>query len=156
MTLTQPKFVRLIIIAAFSITLAGCQSSPTQQEDTGRVIGAVVGGVLGSNVGKGRGRTAAIIAGTILGGYLGGKVGKTMDDNDRYRANQAFEHNPTNQPSSWRNPDSGNQYTVTPTRTYANDQVPCRDYTTEVVIDGRHEKATGTACRENGQWRIVN
>jgi len=156
MKIIQKNFIRVAIIAVFSISLVGCQSSPTQQEDTGRIIGAVVGGVLGSNVGKGRGRTAAIIAGSILGGYLGGKVGKTMDENDRYRANQAFEHNPTNQPSSWRNPDSGNQYTVTPTRTYANDQGPCRDYTTEVVIDGRHEKATGTACRENGQWRIVN
>jgi len=147
---------RLFIIATLSFSLIGCQSSPTQQENTGRVIGAVVGGVLGSNVGKGRGRTAAIIAGTILGGYLGGKVGKTMDDNDRYRASQAFETNPTNQPSSWRNPDSGNEYTVTPTRTYASDRGPCRDYKTEVVIDGRHEQATGTACRENGQWRIVN
>jgi len=145
----------LIFVFAITLGLAGCQSSPTQ-EDTGRVIGAVVGGVLGSNVGGGKGKTAAIIAGTILGGYFGGKIGKTMDENDRYRANQAIETTPTNQASSWRNPDNGNEYTVTPTRTYSTNDGPCRDYTTEVIIDGRRETATGTACRENGTWRVVN
>lgn len=147
--------LKVFSVAVLSLSLVACQSSPTQ-ENTGRVIGAVVGGVLGSNVGKGHGRTAAIIAGTILGGYFGGKIGKTMDENDRYRANQAIETNRTHQPSTWRNPDSGHEYTVTPTRTYTSDNGPCRDYTTEVVIDGRRETATGTACRENGQWRVVN
>jgi len=155
MKLITQKLSHLGIAALFAVSLSACESSPTNEE-TGQIIGAVVGGVLGSNVGGGRGQTAAIIAGTILGGYFGGKIGKTMDENDRYRANDAFESNPTNQPSTWRNPDSGNEYTVTPTRTYENDNGPCRDYTTEVVIDGRRETATGTACRENGQWRIVN
>jgi len=155
MKLTIHKKPHLFIAALLIASLSACETPPTQQ-DTGRVIGAVVGGVLGSNVGGGRGRTAAIIAGTIVGGYFGGKIGKTMDENDRYRANEAIDKNPTNQPSTWRNPDSGNEYTVTPTRTYANDSGPCRDYTTDVVIDGRKETATGSACRENGQWRIVN
>jgi len=145
----------LFVSALFAVSLTACQSPPTQEE-TGSIVGAVVGGVLGSNVGGGRGKTAAIIAGTILGGYFGGKIGKTMDDNDRYRANQAFETTPTNQASSWRNPDSGNEYSVTPTRTYSTNDGPCRDYTTEVVIDGKRETATGTACRENGKWRVVN
>jgi surface antigen len=116
----------------------------------------VLGGVLGSQVGKGSGKTAATIAGVLIGGYLGGSIGKTMDDNDRRNAYNALEHNPTNQPSSWRNPDTGNNYTVTPTKTYDTASGPCREYTTEVVIDGRRETATGTACRENGSWRIVN
>jgi len=153
---TQRQSAKTLLLASvLTVSLAGCQTPPTQ-EDTGRVVGSVLGGVLGSNVGKGSGKTAAIIAGTILGGYLGGAVGKSMDENDRYRANQAFETNPTNQSSSWRNPDNGNEYTVTPTRTYANDSGPCRDYTTEVIIDGRRESATGTACREDGKWRVVN
>jgi len=155
MKIQRQQITTLILTATLTVGLVGCQSAPTQ-EDTGRVIGAVVGGVLGSNVGGGKGRTAAIIAGTLIGGYLGGKIGKTMDDNDRYKANQAFETNPTNQASSWRNPDSGNEYTVTPTNTYTSNSGPCRDYTTEVIIDGRRETATGTACRENGQWRVVN
>jgi len=155
MKICPQQFKTLLLAAAFTFSLASCQSSPTQ-EDTGQVVGAVLGGVLGSQVGSGSGQTAAIIAGSIIGGYLGGSIGKSMDENDRLRANEAIETNPTNQASSWRNPDNGNEYTVTPTRTYSNNSGPCRDYTTEVVIDGKRETATGTACRENGQWRVVN
>lgn len=155
MKIRRQQLSSLLLAATFTFSLAGCQTSPTQ-EDTGRVVGAVLGGVLASNVGKGSGKTAAIIAGTLIGGYLGGAIGKSMDENDRYRASQTFENNQTNQASSWRNPDSGNEYTVTPTRTYASDSGPCRDYTTEVIIDGKRETATGTACREDGKWRVVN
>jgi surface antigen len=137
-----------------SVSLLGCQTAT--KEDTGQVVGGLLGGVLGSQVGKGKGRTAAIIAGTLAGAYFGGKIGKSMDEADRQKAYNSLEYNQTNQPSSWRNPDSGNAYTVTPTNTYNSASGPCRDYTTEVVIDGRRETATGTACRENGTWRVIN
>jgi surface antigen len=109
-------------------------------------------------VGKGSGRTAAIIAGTLVGAYIGGSIGKSMDDTDRLKAHQALESNRTNQPTSWTNPDTGNAYTVTPTNTYtASSGDPCREYTTEAVIDGRKEIVTGTACRQpDGTWRASN
>lgn len=144
-----------LFVTIIGLSLLGCQTAPSS-ESTGTVVGGVLGGVLGSQVGKGKGRTAAIIAGTLAGAYFGGKIGKTMDEVDRQKAYNALEQNPTNQASSWRNPDSGNAYTVTPTRTYNAASGPCRDYTTEVIIDGRRESATGTACRENGTWRVVN
>jgi surface antigen len=149
------KILTTLFVALFSLSLLGCQSSPSK-EDTGTVVGGVLGGVLGSQVGKGSGRTAATIAGVLIGGYLGGSIGKTMDETDRQNAYNSLENNQTNQASSWRNPDSGNTYTVTPTKTYNSASGPCRDYTTEVVIDGRRETATGTACRENGTWRVIN
>jgi surface antigen len=149
------KILTSLFVALFSLSLLGCQSAPSK-ENTGQVVGGVLGGVLGAQVGKGRGRTAAIIAGTLAGAYFGGKVGKSMDDADRQNAYNALERNQTNQASSWRNPDSGNAYTVTPTKTYSSASGPCRDYTTEVIIDGRRETATGTACRENGTWRVIN
>ena len=136
-----------------SISLTACQ---TTNENTGQVLGGVLGGVLGSQVGGGKGKTAAIIAGTIAGAYFGGKIGKTMDTGDKQKAYDSLEHNQTNQASSWNNPDSGNDYTVTPTKTYSSASGPCREYSTEVVIDGRRETATGTACRENGSWRVIN
>lgn len=149
------KILTSLFIALFSLTLLGCQTAPSS-ENTGRVVGGVLGGVLGSQVGSGSGKTAATIAGVLIGGYLGGSIGKTMDEVDRQKAYNTLEQNPTNQASSWRNPDSGNAYTVTPTKTYSSASGPCRDYTTEVVIDGRRETATGTACRENGSWRVIN
>lgn len=148
------KILTVLFSAAIGLSLIGCQ---TTGEGTGQVVGGVLGGVLGSQVGKGKGRTAAIIAGTLAGAYFGGKIGKTMDESDRQKAYTSLENNQTNQPTSWQNPDSGNAYTVTPTKTYNSASGgPCRDYTTEVVIDGRRETATGTACRENGSWRVIN
>jgi surface antigen len=141
-------------LMASALSLAGCQ---TTQEQTGQVVGAIAGGVLGNQVGAGTGRVAATIAGTMLGGYLGGQIGRTMDQNDRYRAAQALEATPSNQTVSWHNPDTGNDYAVTPTKTYYEDSHPCREYTTEAWIGGKKETIYGTACRQpDGSWQAAN
>lgn len=147
------KFLFAGMLAA-TVALSGCQ---TTQEQVGQVLGGVAGGVLGNRVGSGSGRVAATIAGTMLGGYLGGKLGQAMDDSDRYRAAQALEKSPTNSTVSWSNPDTGNDYAVTPTRTYYEDAQPCREYSTEAWIDGRRETVYGTACRgSDGSWQASN
>ncbi|MES9870506.1 MAG: RT0821/Lpp0805 family surface protein [Sedimenticola sp.] len=144
----------LASLLVLAIALPGCQ---TTNRESGAIIGGIAGGLLGSQVGKGKGRTAAIILGTIAGAYIGGSIGRSMDENDRYQANDAIETTPTNQTSSWRNPDSGNYYEVTPTRTYDSSTGPCRDYTTEAIIDGRRETVHGTACRDaDGNWVAEN
>ena len=61
-----------------------------------------------------------------VGGFVGGNIGRQMDDGDRYRAGEALESTPTYQSSSWENPDTGNRYTVTPTRTYNDSGRACR------------------------------
>ncbi len=143
-----------VMVAASALVLGGCQ---TTKETQGQVIGAIAGGILGNQVGSGSGRTAAVIAGTLLGGFVGGNVGRQMDDGDRYRAGQALEATPTYQSSRWQNPDSGNRYAVTPTKTYYDGSRPCRDYTTEAWIDGQRETITGSACRQSdGTWRASN
>lgn len=148
---------QIVIITLMSMMLLpGCQQP--SQRDTGAVIGGIAGGVLGNQIGRGSGRTAAVIAGTLVGAYIGGSIGQEMDDNDYYRAQRALETNRTNYPTTWHNPDSGYEYTVTPTRTYTtSDRGPCRDYTTEAVIEGRHEVVHGTACRRSdGSWWASN
>ena len=81
------------------------------------VIGGVLGGVLGSQVGRGHGRTLATIVGTLAGAAIGGAVGRSMDETDCLKTAHSLESVRTGVPSAWRNPDTGNQYTVTPTRT---------------------------------------
>lgn len=77
-----------------------------------------------------------------------------MDDTDRLRAAQALETSPTGAPVHWRNPDTGREFTVVPTRTYAAAQGPCREYTMDAQVGGRAEKVYGTACRQpDGSWR---
>ncbi|MCB1802921.1 MAG: glycine zipper 2TM domain-containing protein [Gammaproteobacteria bacterium] len=150
----HPNKLAIVLVAASTLVLSGCQTTKEQQ---GNLIGAIAGGVLGSKVGGGSGRIAATIAGTLLGGYIGGNIGRQMDDGDRYRAGEALEATPTYQSSSWQNPDNGNSYSVTPTRTYYDGSRPCREYTTEAWIDGRRETVTGNACRQSdGTWMASN
>lgn len=142
-------------IAAAILILASCAEQPSKQ-DVGTVAGGVLGGVLGSQVGKGTGRDVAIIAGTLAGAYLGSAIGKSMDDTDRLKAARAMESAPTGRASTWRNPDTGNTYTVTPTRTFETESGPCRDFTTKAIIGGRQETVYGKACRQaDGTWKMM-
>jgi surface antigen len=135
------------------LVVGGCTSQPTKQ-DAGMVIGGVLGGLLGSQVGHGDGTTAAIIVGTMIGAGIGGAVGKSMDDTDRLKANHALETVRTGVPSTWQNPDSGNTYTVTPTKTVETNSGPCREYTIDAMIGGKPQQVYGTACRQpDGSWK---
>jgi surface antigen len=146
------KLTVTALAGLLTISLGAC----TNQE-VGTVTGGVLGGAIGTQIGGGTGQTIAIIGGTMIGSLIGGKIGKSMDDVDRMKANQALEKTPTNQSTSWSNPDNGNKYTVTPTKTYTNSAgSPCRQYTTTAVIEGKREELQGTACRDaNGQWKAV-
>ncbi len=136
------------------LLLPGC-ATDGPREQAGTVIGGVLGGVLGAQVGRGSGRTAAIIAGTLAGAVIGGAVGQSMDYNDRRRVAETLEGVRTGVPATWRNPDTGVEYSVTPTRTYDTATGPCREFTTEAIIGGKRETVYGTACRQpDGSWRV--
>lgn len=150
---------RTQVIAAclVAIGLSGCATSGGPNETGGTIIGGVLGGALGSQVGGGRGRTAATVIGALIGANIGANVGRSMDGNDRARVAQAFESAPTGQSTQWVNPDSNNQYAVTPTRTYQSAGAPCREYTMRAVVGGRPDDVRGTACRQpDGSWRVNN
>ncbi len=136
------------------LLLSGC--NPTKQ-DVGTLVGAGTGAFVGSQIGGGTGQLAAVAIGALLGGYIGGSIGQQMDELDRYKTQQALETSPTGSTVAWNNPDSGVDYNVTPTNTYESSSGPCRDYTTEAVIDGRAEVVHGTACRQtDGSWQTMN
>ncbi len=134
--------------------LAGC--NPTKQ-DIGTLVGAGTGAFIGSQIGGGTGQLAAVAIGALLGGYIGGSIGQDMDELDQYKTQVALETSPTGSTMAWNNPDTDIDYSVTPTRTYDSNSGPCRDYTTEAVIEGRAEIVHGTACRgSDGSWQATN
>jgi len=146
----------LVIPLVAALTLPGC-ATQGPREQAGTVIGGVLGGVLGAQVGRGSGRTVAIIAGTLAGTAIGGAVGQSMDDNDRRKVAETLEGVRTGVPATWNNPDTGAQYSVTPTRTYETAGGPCREFTTDALIGGRRESVYGTACRQpDGSWKVMN
>lgn len=134
--------------------LIGCAT--TTHEQQGEVIGGVIGGILGSQVGDGSGQTAAIIIGTIVGSMIGRHVGESMDDTDRMMTARALNDNRTNQSATWVNPDTGYQYTVTPTRTYEESSGPCREFRLDATVGGQTDQDVyGTACLQaDGSWLI--
>ena len=131
------------------LVLAGC----TKQQ-MGQATGGALGGYLGSTVGGNQTtRLITTAAGALAGAMIGGAIGSSMDEVDRMKAGQALETAPTGTATSWQNPDSGRSYTVTPTRTFQTADGPCREYTTEAVVDGQREQVVSTACRRaDGSW----
>ena len=150
-----------ITVAAVLVTaLAACSGGEKQQ--MGTVLGAGIGALAGSQVGKGKGKLVAVAVGTLAGAALGGEIGKSLDRADRlamqHSTQTALEKNRVGSASTWRNPDSGNHGTVTPTRTYkvASGDV-CREFQQTITVGGKTETAVGRACRQaDGTWRIVN
>jgi surface antigen len=145
------------------LLLAACQN----MDDTtggpktaiGGLGGAAAGGLLGAALGGGG---TGIVAGALLGGLVGGAVGNVLDQNDRRYANQtaqnALEKAPAGKATTWKNPDTGNSGSVTPTRTYQTSNGSyCREYQQEITIDGKPQRSYGTACRQpDGSWKVVN
>lgn len=152
------------LFAALSM-LTACQTTmqDSPKETIGTILGAAAGAVIGSNLGAGKGKTVAVAIGTLAGAWLGNSVGKSLDDLDKLKlenaTQEALEHKSVGQTSSWSNPDTGNSGGITPTQTYyePDNSEPCREYSSTVTIDGQLETITGTACRRpDGTWRTVD
>lgn len=137
------------------------QGGGINKSDIGTVVGGVAGGVLGHQIGGGSGKTIATIAGTLLGAALGNSVGQSLDRADMAYYNQtsqaALERGQPGQTFPWSNPQSGNSGVITPGTYYQTGSGQyCREYSQNITVGGRTERAYGTACRQpDGTWQIV-
>jgi len=150
--------LRTGLLASFAcaglIMLGGCETMT--HEEQGEILGGIIGGVAGAQVGDGSGRTAAIIVGTIAGSMIGRHIGETMDDADRMKTAQTLHNSPSGKGTTWVNPDTGYEYTVTPTKTHATGERPCREFRLNATIgDDPHQEVYGTAClQDDGSWLV--
>lgn len=146
--------VTVLAAAAFAMQISACG---TTQEEQGEIIGGVVGGVIGAQIGEGSGRTAAIIIGTMAGSMIGRQIGQTMDQNDRMYTAQTLHSARSGETTTWTNPDNGNVYEVTPTRTFETASGPCREFTLDATVGGQPgQEVYGTACLQpDGSWKLV-
>ena len=164
---------RIAMLVALSM-LSGCSQpmgragggytqggSSINKQDVGTLAGAVGGGVLGSTMGRGAGRTAATIGGALLGGMLGSSIGASLDKADMAMYNdtsqRALESGQPGQPLPWKNAQTGNYGTVTPSNYYQNSQGEyCREYSQNITVGGKTQEGYGKACRQpDGSWKIV-
>jgi surface antigen len=156
------KFVTTSLIAII-IASAGCTAnSYSERQGVGAVTGAALGGLLGAQFG-GRGgsdKLATTAAGVFIGGLIGSEVGRSMDEVDRLKANEAnnrAQAAPIGEKITWNNPQSRNSGTITPTREGNLESGSyCREFYQTVSIAGSTENAYGVACQEpDGTWRIA-
>jgi surface antigen len=147
-----------------SFVLMGCQTTmqDNPKQTIGTILGASLGGLVGASFGGGKGKLAAVAVGVLAGAYFGSEVGKSLDATDKAHmdknAKDGLEYSKSGATTAWRNPDSGNSGTFTPTKTYSSSTGEnCREFETTIIVDGKEETATGQACREaNGEWKVMS
>lgn len=155
------RTLQLVTAAALSLSSACTATDYGPKETTGGLTGAVLGGLLGAQFGRGDGRLVTTGAGVLIGALIGSEIGRSMDDTDRLRANDAIRQAytaPVGETVRWNNTRSGNYGTVTVLRDgVASSGRYCREYRQTITIDGRRAVGTGVACRNrNGTWQIVS
>jgi len=152
----------LLAAAAIVVTAAACAQNGQygKKQTVGALGGAALGGWAGSTIGGGSGKLAATAAGVLIGALIGSEIGRTMDEVDKQKAQQAYTQAttaPVGQTITWSNPQTGNSGTITPTRegTKADTGEYCREFQQTVVVAGEEQQAYGVACRKpDGQWEI--
>jgi len=160
-TLISAKPLRALLAAGLIVSVSACSWNDKRSETMGGVLGGVFGAVLGSKAGKGTGRNVGVAVGATLGTMLGQDIAKGLSDVDQVfhkrTTDDALKYGKPGEQVSWSNPDSGNSGAVTPGETYQNDAgQDCRDFETQVQVDGEDRTAKGTACRmEDGTWQVV-
>lgn len=151
-----------VLILAVSVAMAGCATNQYgPRQTTGGLAGAALGGLLGAQFGgHGGGNLASTAIGVLVGGLIGSEIGRSMDEVDRMKANQAISRAktaPIGTKITWNNPNNDHHGSITPTRdgTSQSGQY-CREFQETVTIGGKSQDAYGTACRqEDGSWRVV-
>ena len=150
------------IIGAATIVLlaAGCAQDYGPRQTVGGLAGAALGGLLGAQFGSGSGRLAATGVGVLIGALAGSEIGRTMDEVDRMRANDAVNRAhtaPVGETIAWNNPRSGNSGSVTAIRDgYSTTGRYCREFQQTITVNGETAQGFGIACQEpDGTWRIL-
>ncbi len=155
------KLFKSIMLVATIVIMSGCATNQYGQKQTvGGLAGAALGGLLGAQFGGGKGQLASTAVGVLLGGLMGSEVGRSMDDTDRMRADQANIHArtaPLGQVINWNNPQNNNYGSITPVRDgYSDSGNYCREFHQNISVGGKKQDAYGVACRQaDGTWRIV-
>jgi surface antigen len=155
------RAVPLCVLLGISVLSAACASRDTDRSfgksEAGQIIGGVAGAAAGSQIGDGSGRTAAMIAGALLGSVVGERIGARMERDDLRQTALVLEDNRSGQSTAWVNPDTGNRFSVTPTKTYERDGQPCRQFDFRVATSRGSDLQERTACRrDNGTWEVVS
>ena len=154
------KYLTACLLTVILAISGGCANEYGTKQTVGGLTGAALGGLLGAQFGGGHGQLATTAAGVLLGGLIGSEIGRSMDEVDRMKANQAISKAqvaPLGETITWNNPNNNHSGSITPTRDgYTQSGNYCREFNQTVTIGGKTQDAYGIACRQpDGTWRIM-
>lgn len=145
-------FLTILLI----VLLSGCATQQGYQGRKGQ-IGVAVGSGAGALIGQAIGHnTEATLIGAGFGALFGYVIGNEIDKYDTMMMGKVFDQSPSNITREWRNPDSGNMYSMTPQPAYISQSgMICREAELSAIVDGRSETIKTLACRDNnGTWTL--
>ena len=120
----------------------------------GAIAGAAGGAVVGQALG--RNRYATIMVGA-MGSILGYVVGQEMDKSDTGKLNNALENGAAGKAIAWKNPDTGDEYTIIPFEFFTDDgtQQKCRKAKIIATVEGKEQITDSKASRQqDGHWAL--
>lgn len=154
--MTASTFLGRCLAALLAAALLVAGVSCAKKAQTGAVVGGAAGAAVGSMVGPKGSRTANTLIGAGIGMLLGYIIGNEWDKHDQDQLNKALEHGPSGQTSRWVNPDSGNEFEVTPSQAYERrGRVARKVDVTTTTPKGEKSTETAEAVRANdGTWQF--
>lgn len=141
--------VRLVVVAAISVALAGCAVS-----NGARPLAFAPGGTPQTETAPAE---SDAILDALNGGILprdaAGKLSRTEQLRALEAEYQALEKTPLGQKVTWASPVGGASGEVTAGTPYQVGQQNCRQYTHVAVVGGAPVTGQGAACRNpDGSW----
>ena len=150
--------------AQYGYPYGGGMGSGAMAPAVGAVGGGAVSGLACSTLGKGNGKTAITAACALAGGLAGLFAGQAYSQS---KANQSqmlaaqAQRQAMQMPGApipWMNQQNGQEGVVQMSKQYVDNQTGayCREFQHAVKVNGRIQKAYGTACQQpDGSWKIV-
>jgi surface antigen len=139
------------------LVVSGCGSTGGR----GSVLGVSPSALASGVIGRGNGKATEAIMAALDGGLVGGQIGAGLGAGERKTALEAeyraLEYTPSGQAVTWGDPGSGRYGEVVAASPYRVGSQDCRQYMQTVHVNGRSQRARGTACRNpNGSWALLS
>lgn len=124
------------------------------------VSGANGAGGWGSSFGDPRGNVSGTEASAAISVLVNNEFGEALEPSDRRAAEQAQDRalraRGVGVSVAWQNDRTGRSGRVLPGPVYSVNETECREFTHEMVLQGRVLQARGTACEmDRGDWKVI-
>ncbi|KZM47765.1 lipoprotein [Labrenzia sp. OB1] len=143
-------FLRGATCVALAMVMAGCSMTSNSGDTAG----------LGSFFGDPKSGVAGSEANTAISVLVNNELGEALEPSDRRAAedaqDRALRARGLGVAVAWQNERTGRSGQVRPGPVYFVNETSCREFTHEMVLQGRVLQARGTACEtDRGAWQVI-